>query len=201
MSKKRTFALAVVVCMLALAVGSTWAFFTARQPTHNVVTTGRVGIQIVEKTKDEYGTQLDFPAEGFADVMPATSVSKIVTVKNTAAGEAWVRIKAEIAIADPAGQPLPLQLNTAAGVVDAVAYTPAADWLPSTDGWYYYNTPVAMDGSTSAFFEEVAFAAQMGNDYQNSSIQLIVTAQAVQTANNPIPVGGTVCDVAGWPLG
>ena len=40
----------------------------------------------------------------------------------------------------------------------------------------------------------------MGNRYQNSTITISVQAQAVQTANNPIPDGKDVTAVKGWPV-
>ena len=39
----------------------------------------------------------------------------------------------------------------------------------------------------------------MGNEYQNSTATVTVTAEAVQTANNAIPEGGSVTDIPGWP--
>ena len=48
-------------------------------------------------------------------------------------------------------------------------------------------------------FNEVLFSSAMGNEYQNCTAKIFVSAQAVQSANNPIPEGGTVTDIPGWP--
>ena len=48
-------------------------------------------------------------------------------------------------------------------------------------------------------FKEVKFNPNMGNEYQNCTAKIIINAQAVQTANNPIPEGGSVIDIKGWP--
>ena len=45
--------------------------------------------------------------------------------------------------------------------------------------------------------EEVRFSAEMGNAYQNCTANVVISAQAVQTANN----GDTVMEAAGWPDG
>ena len=41
----------------------------------------------------------------------------------------------------------------------------------------------------------MTFKADMGNEYQNATATVDVSAQAVQTANN----GATVMDAQGWP--
>ena len=45
----------------------------------------------------------------------------------------------------------------------------------------------------------IPFAEELGNEYQNSTATVLVTAEAVQVANNPVPADGTVEDVLGWP--
>ena len=61
------------------------------------------------------------------------------------------------------------------------------------DGYYYYLKPVSTGASTDILFDEVAFASSMGNEYQNCKTEIIISAQAVQTANN----GATVAEADG----
>ena len=68
------------------------------------------------------------------------------------------------------------------------------DWT-AKDGYWYYNTPVAPGGVTEPLFTTVAFDISMGNQYQNSTAEIDVSAQAVQTANN----GTASTDAQGWP--
>ena len=49
--------------------------------------------------------------------------------------------------------------------------------------------------ATEILFDTVHFAPEMGNEYQNCTANIIISAQAVQTANN----GDTVMDAKGWP--
>jgi hypothetical protein len=49
--------------------------------------------------------------------------------------------------------------------------------------------------TTTPLFETVKFSGAIGNDYQNSTVELQVFVQAVQTANN----GGSIWEAAGWP--
>ena len=47
----------------------------------------------------------------------------------------------------------------------------------------------------TCIFTAVTFKPDMGNEYQNATATVDVSAQAVQTANN----GDTVMDAKGWP--
>ena len=121
-------------------------------------------------------------------------------------GEAEIR-KASGSNADPADDVLPMEIELADGTV-----APAISWIVSEDDWikevaddgricYYHKKPVKGGNSTAMLFEEVHFAKEMGNEYQNCKVLIDVSAEAVQTANNPIPdkAGSDVTDVDGWP--
>lgn len=192
--KKKLFSLAMVFICLSLLAGSTWAYFTSSDTAHNVITSGGIGISIVEKTRSG-DTLIDFPTEGMTNIMPGSTVSKIVTVENTGEGEAWLRVKVEPTITDAQGEPLPLTI----GEKPVMDYTIGENWLDGGDGYYYYATPLAPGASTEVFFDEVRFALEMGNDYQRSTAKLVISAQAVQTANNPKPESGNLADIPGWP--
>ena len=70
-------------------------------------------------------------------------------------------------------------------------------WVVGPDGWLYYQEPVAVDGATTPAFEAVHMAAEMGNVYQESTCDLLVEAQAVQSDNNPLT--GELWEIPGWP--
>ena len=69
------------------------------------------------------------------------------------------------------------------------------NWHTDSDGYIYYAKPVAAGEATEILFDTVHFAPEMGNEYQNCTANIIISAQAVQTANN----GNTVMDAKGWP--
>ncbi len=189
MKKKILLAAAVVIC-LTIAVSGTLAYFTFEDTAHNVITSGGVSIEVVEKTKSTDGAELeDFPKEGITGVMPGTEVSKIVSVRNTGNSEAWVRVKVYATITPAEGEE---KLSS-----DVMTYTVSEGWTHGTDGYYYYNNKVPAGESTSILFDTVKFAPEMGNEYQNCRANIVISAQAVQTANN----GTTVMDAQGWPAG
>lgn len=183
--KRKLFFIAVIVICLSLSAYGTLAYFTAEDTAHNVITSGNVKIELKE-WYDEDKTE-PFPEEGVTGVMPNTSVTKIVEVKNTGVGAAWIRVKIDKTI-------------TLAEGVDAEV-NPELLIIDIKDGWtklgdyYYYTKPLPAGQTTSELFAEVKFDPQMGNDYQNATAEVTVSAQAVQSANN----GETYLEAQGWP--
>ena len=190
MKKKTLFLAAVAMCVAILASG-TLAYFTAEDEVHNVITSGAVDIQI-EEWQDEIGNP--YPDEPIK-VMPGVDVSKIATVKNLEA-TSYIRAKFDIEITGADGSKMNLSPETLASIITLTMN--GEDWLRKTgDGeWWYYNAPVATGASTEAFFTEVVFdGPNMTNEYQNCTVEVIVKAQAVQTANN----GTSAINAQGWP--
>lgn len=201
--KRKILSIAVIAICLAALGYSTLAFFTDTSPVvHNVITSGGIDVEIVEKQAD--GTP--FPAEGVSGVMPGGEISKIVTVANKdTSAESWIRVWVNIAISE-SGNPilnpliknLPLTITDAAGnEIDVVTLDiNGEDWVQGKDFYYYYKTPVDPSEVTAPLFETVEFAPEMGNEYQNCKVMIDIHAEAVQTANN----GETAMDAAGWPV-
>lgn len=194
--KRKIFVLVIVVICLEIAVSGTIAYFTSDDTAHNIITSGGVEIKVVEKTLGKGNVLVDFPKDGIKGVMPGKTVSKIVQVKNTGNNEAWIRINVESTITNPAGESLPLTIGENKKVIE---YSILDGWVDGGDGYYYFQSPVEPEQLTEALFKEVKFNLNMGNEYQNCAANIIINAQAVQTANNPIPEDGSVIDIKGWP--
>lgn len=192
MKRKILIASVLVIVIASLSLG-TLAYFTGNTIAHNVITSGNIGITLVEKTKSG-DTLVDFPEDGISGVMPGTDVSKIVTVENRGSGTAWIRVKVTSQLTAADGSSLPGSIARADGAIDVMSFAIGEDWVRDGD-YYYYKNPVPTGSATTALLEVVTFAKEMGNEYQNCTANLIVEAQAVQTANN----GETVLAAQGWP--
>ena len=182
MKRKLLILSVLAICVATLAAG-TLAYFTSEGKAHNVITTGGVEIA-VQEWADEEKTK---PFENLSGVMPDTTVTKIAEIKNIGASAAWVRVKVEKAIklqgeGTPNTDLVELNLNL-------------TDWTQGTDGYLYYNKALKPGEVTAPIFTAVTFKPDMGNEYQNATATVDVSAQAVQTANN----GDTVMDAKGWP--
>lgn len=189
--KKKILLVSALAILFAVAVSGTLAYFTADEVAHNIITSGSVEIDLVEKTQLPDGTLADFPQEGISGVMPGTVVSKIVSVTNTGLSEAWIRVKIEAKIVGADGKELSGKLSDGSPVM---SFEISENWVEK-DGYYYYKNPVAPGKNTDELMKEVTFDLLMGNEYQNCTANLIVSAEAVQTANN----GKSVTDAEGWP--
>lgn len=194
--KNKIFLYAVIGICASVAISGTLAYFTDEEVAHNIITTGGVNIEVIEKTQGSNNVLVDFPKDGLKGIMPGRMVSKIVQVKNAGSNEAWIRINVESTIKNPGGEALPLTIGENEKVME---YSILDGWIDGGDGYYYFKSSVAPDALTEALFKEVKFNPHMGTDYQNCTANITINAQAVQTANNPVPEGGSVLDIKGWP--
>ena len=187
--KKKIFAMAVVLICVSIIASTTLAYFTDTGNARNVITTGGISIQVVEQQL--VGDKLvDYPNEPIA-AMPGKVVSKIVTVKGIDQA-AWIRMNYTVTVLDAAGDVMEVPAAELEKLI--VIAADAENWTYS-NGWWYCNQPVSAGESTKPLFDKVTFSLNMGNAYQESTVYIDVTAQAVQKANN----GATVLDAAGWP--
>ena len=182
MKRKLLILSVVAICIATLAAG-TLAYFTASATAVNVITSGSIRIAIVEQQQNEDGTMAPYPEEAIP-VMPGAEVSKIVTIRNEAEQEAWVRAQVTIAVLDADGEPLEIpERMIVLGGGDAA-------WKEK-DGFFYYTKPLAGAAETESLFETVTFDAEaMDNAYQGCTVTVSVAAQALQVKNIPIETDG-----------
>lgn len=178
--KKKVLILAILAICAAIIASGTLAYFTDEIQVHNVITSGSVEIQI-EEWQGEVGNP--YPDEPIS-VMPGVTVSKIATIKNLEA-EAYIRAKFEVVFIRPDKSIMELSPETLDNIIFITVN--GEDWLRKAGDseWWYYASAVAAGTSTEPFITEVIFdGPNMTNEYQNCTVKVIVSAQAVQTANN-----------------
>lgn len=182
--KRKLLIVSVLAILVAVTAAGTLAYFTDTGTAHNVITTGNVEIELNEWA-DEACTQLFQDKTG---VMPGTKVTKIVEVKNTGTGAAFLRLYVEKNVYDANQKPMesdPVSLDF-----------DNRNWTYSeSEGYYYYNRPLEPGKTTEPLFTTVTFDPLMGNEYQNASAHVKVIAYAVQSANN----GDSPQAAKGWP--
>lgn len=171
MKKKWTIATALLLVVALLAVG-TWAYFSAVDRADNVITMGSVKLAL----HDEDGAGQPFTT---VSAMPGSVVDKVVYVENVGSGAFYTRVKITPEMVDADGKIIPLDASERLLTLDLNS----ADWIPGTDGYYYYNGTLSPKAATSKLFNQVTFSKDMGDKYQNATVHIYVTAEAVQTAN------------------
>ena len=102
MTKKKILVLALTIAMVAiLAVGGSLAYLTDTKTATNTFTVGNVQIDLIEQEKLAGEETLKPYKDGDKVLKPGKSndgnaVSKIVTVENTGANDAWVWVELKI---------------------------------------------------------------------------------------------------------
>ncbi len=183
--KKKLFALSVMAMLIAICSFGTAAFYNAQDTTHNVITMGNVNIAISEWADEEKTIEFS----NVDGVLPNTSVTKVVEIRNTGKSDAWVRVRIEKNISvnsDSEGDTGLISLNINEG-----------SWIDGNDGYYYYSKKLSEDEVTEPIFTKVDFSKDMDNTYVGAVCSVEVFAEAVQSANN----GDDVLSADGWPEG
>lgn len=178
-ARRKIMAVCVILCCLAIIAAGSLAYFTAEETAYNVITTGSVEMKLVEQKKD------GSPFEDVLGVMPGQTVDKIVFIRNDGTAAFFVRIALENTVTVD-GRELDFDKYISMDLNDE-------DWTYQ-NGYYYYNRALKPGEKTVPLFTKVSFADKMDNHYQNARVEIDVTAQAVQSANN----GSDPLKAAGW---
>ncbi|MBP3453421.1 MAG: hypothetical protein J6M20_06875 [Clostridia bacterium] len=183
MCKRKVLLLAAAICMIAiLAAGGTLAYFVAEETAYNVITTAVLAMELREETSNGQ----PWPEKGVHQLVPGSTVDKIVTMANTGSVDFYVRASVNTAVASGTGDPLPFEHIT-------LDYN-TSDWTEK-DGYFYYKQALLPGEETSPLFTTVAFSTTMGNEYMNARLEIGINAQAVQSKNN----AEDVLSATGWP--
>lgn len=179
--KKRILLIAMAICCIAALAKGTVAYFTAEETAHNVITMGRLDMELRETTA---GGE-PWPEAGVHGVMPGMDVEKTVTVQNTGSVDFYARIRLDLAVTSEDGAPLAVDMLKMD--IDEENWTLYGDY-------FYYNRALKPGEETEPLFTTVTFAPEMGNDYMNSTAKIDVSAEAVQSRNNT----GSALTAIGW---
>lgn len=180
-AKSRLLLIALAAILVTVLTQPSLAYYTTLGVATNVVTTGGVQLEIIEKTAD--GS--DFPKEG-VNVIPGDIVSKRVSVQNVCDQPFYLRLSL---VSGSTNEALSaeecLRLD-----IDTVHWT-------YRDGYYYYNEILQPAETTPPLFTQVEIVGEkVDRTHGGSVLRLVVNAYAVQSANNP---ADHPWDAFGWP--
>ena len=186
--KKKIIALALVLCMVAVAVvGGTLAYFTDDDSATNTFTVGNVEIDLTEPNWDEVGEK---EAE---DAYPGEPLAKDPTVENVGANPCFVRVS--VSNLDQFGDAGMITYRT-----DYKEGVLGTDWVLHTDGYFYYSKVLAVGAKTDALFDQIVIPFGVTNSAETKDI--VVTAQAVQAQGARPSFSAveamTVAEIAAW---
>lgn len=179
--KRRTMLIAVVAILFVFMTQPTVAYYTTIGTATNVVTSGSIQLVIHETTAD--GSP--FPVQGVY-IMPGDIISKVVSIENDCTHPFYLRVKLVDGINSE-------ELSSE----ECFDINIGPKWHVAEDGWIYY-TEILQPGEFSApvFTEVEIVGAAVDKSYIGKTLTLTVSAQAVQSENNPADFPW---EASGWP--
>ena len=192
--KKKILVLALAAVFVSLLALGSAAYFTVEGRASNIITTGKVDMALHEMQlvpgADGQLVEDEYPDQPITGVMPGRTVSKIPYVVGQEGTQPfYTRVKVSVNVTSAEKEPLDARYIT-------LNYD-ETNWEQGADGWWYYRGEIG-PGNRAALFTQVTFDPAMDNTYQNCSVQIDVSAQAVQAKNNPVPADGYTA-ITGWP--
>ena len=146
-----------LVLLLALAVGGTVAWLSARTPeVTNTFTPAHVTCEVEEAFDKTTGVKTD------------------VNVKNTSDIDVYIRVKLVTYRTNDAGQHI-------GGTAELPAFTLGENWVEK-DGYYYYTLPVAPGKTPAANLADKMTLTASYDDADGGKQALDVMAEAIQSA-------------------
>lgn len=181
--KIKFIAIALVAVIATLCTQGTLAYYSTVGKATNVVSSGNIKLIIHEKTDGGK----DFPTEGVY-VIPGDIVSKEVSIENACEHPFYLRVK-----------PIYGVDSTELSAADCFKLDIDETNWELKDGWYYYKGIVQPNTTTPNVFSKVEIIGnKVDNKYIGKTLTLTVSAQAVQSENNPVE-GTNTYTASGWP--
>lgn len=196
--RRRVVAIALLCLVAIIGAGTTLTFTSQRAGAENVLSFKNAKLEILETElvgEQEVPVQEDDPVR--AD---KGKISRIVRVGNAGTADIYVRVRPVMVAKTAEGQ------ETVGPEVDEhVEYVlntgdSANQWTYNPeDGWYYYNSSIAPEGTTAEFMTALEF----NGDYytltgSGGTFEMTIDAQGVQSENNVSPDGKAI-NATGWP--
>jgi predicted ribosomally synthesized peptide with SipW-like signal peptide len=151
----------IVLAIVIVVIGGTYAWFTSTQSSQTEFTTGTVAIAL-ENT-------LSAPLK----TLPGENVPGNISINNTSNINVYLRIKLSI---DESGEGFYQGDDT---FDDIFTLTVGEEWTKIGD-WYYYEGPLAPATDLENIITTFSLSGDMSNDYQNKSFILKLDAEAIQ---------------------
>lgn len=172
---KKSIIIASVALLLLISVGTTLAFvLTDTEPVENTFTPSKVSCAVVENGKDSVS----------GSIVETGNEKKNVKIKNTGNTDAYIRVAVVINWANADGTRV-WATKPVEGTDFNITYLLNDGWFQSTtDGYYYYKSPVAPDDVTTTLISSVTVVdgkAPIGTDNTQYYLSVEIVASAIQS--------------------
>ena len=182
-TKIKLAAISLAACALSFFSQSTTAYHRTTEKATNVVNSGNIQFIIHE----QLGTKGDLPQESSV-VLPGEVIPQKVYIESDCRHPFYLRVKISYAV-DAA------ELNAEECFRVEIDHR----YWEFFDGWYYYKGSVGPGETTPCVFSRVEMVgAKLDKRYLGKTLTMTVSAQAVQSENNPLS-DGRIHTASGWP--
>lgn len=166
--------LIAIIAVLAVAIiGGTFAYFRYTESFDNQFKLGSSTTTFTETF------------ESPTDWTPCTETPKTLVVANTSTSainarvkitERWEKLDDNGNVV--ANQTLPLKVNNQPMAV--INFANPDDWILKSDGYYYYQGDIAVNGSSSSFIESVTFNCSATSEYSSARYHLVLDVETIE---------------------
>lgn len=198
MKNKKLIALAAAgVLALTGIIGGTVAYFTDTDDATNVITMGKVDVDLEEPGWEDPD-----------DVKPGDQYMKDPQITVAADSEdAYIRAKVTISLKTKDGKDVVDKNGNVIQPTAAELFEINDGWNPTADadGYYYYNTKLSGPSTVNLFKIKkdaagneytVAIPSTWGNDYADTVLTIDIVAEGIQADNFTPEMNGSL--VTGW---
>ncbi|WP_270639688.1 SipW-dependent-type signal peptide-containing protein [Longibaculum muris] len=184
--KKLTTLVAGLALVGAVAFGATLAYFTDSDNATNTITMGHVDIDLTEPNYPggEEGGKIE-------NVVPNQDIKKDPTITLVDGSEdAYVRAKIEYKFD---GQDMPEEMvKELEANIDVLS-----NWVKGEDGYLYFQYKLTSENNSVKLFTHVVIPEKWGNEVADKSIEIKVSAEAIQ-ANSFEPTRDELNEIVAW---
>lgn len=178
MKINRRIAILTTVAVLSIAaVGTTFALFSDIGEATNVITMGKVNVELTEPKFSENTSN----SNKMNEVVPNQSIEKDPTITVLEdSSDAYIRAK------------ISFKGLTEAQVQDLEANIHFIDgWEKQVDGYYYFQTAKLTAGDSVVLFDSLVIPDKWGNEISSLTFEINIVAEAIQADNfSPREVNG-----------
>ncbi len=183
--KKTALVITAGLLLVFLVYQGSMAFFHAQTEVGAKISTGKLGIDIVETSTNKWASKTVDGFE-FNKVMPGSKIDSSAFIKNVEDMNLYVRVTATKYWTDKEGNKLP---DADASLIHLNSSN-ADDWLIKDDGensnneilYFYYKKPLQPNQKTSDFMDSLNISSDLSDQtYGNYKVHLSLEADAVQS--------------------
>lgn len=188
MNKEISIIVLLIIMICLFVVTATIAFTTRNTITNNIITFGKLKMELIHRTLNEKNEEIDVNNNTNINITYNSNVSRIVRIKNVGNHSFFVRISIDIIGTD--------ENKNKFNANSLVSYNwNTEDWI-FKDGWYYYGKELNENETTSNLITQIIFDIDnITSNYPNGEFKININAEAVQAENNE----KEVLNVVGWP--